>query len=729
MQLVGYEFSDADGPVVSGFLHLGSVTVLIGANDVGKSRLLRTIANGATSLDALLTNASFRGNHRFFVKLHPEDALKLLTLTYQRHLSQLRDAGLNQEADEEEAGGEALPWLSYLPVDARDLHPRSSTFAFEALADWCGKPQGGAPGLLVSWCRKPEPLAREINFNVDSRAVLMGTLDVPVLPVPVELPVTDPAWLREQIADSLTEWLAHLHWAVRTRHQLEALGQLTDDHDAVDAWIDVADSFFRNVERRPSPREVWTLEDADEQAVAYRPLARSACTFVGQIATRVSPAFVRDRYELRVSPVGILDWSDRSPITIALVAKDGSGSFDAQGIADGLRLWTEMALLEAAEAMRRVELNLRNALLEIERARNAVAVRAAVASYLEQLAEAMDNPVDPPFERSLGAALALAPGLDSPTRDEEEVSADVARRVSAARPRLYLLDEPERHLNPRLQRAAAQWLVDLLETRGSQGLIATHAHAFLNVGAGPTFVEVRRQGGKSKLAPFEAHELTAYSEIAKDIGWDRGELLTSVRVLAFVEGQHDRAVLEELFSLPFHHAGVVLVPIAGVGRHAQIVEHDVLIRFTRATIAVVFDKLDRKTIARLQADDTFRRESLRSRQTELQAMASLLHKAAENERDVHPVALPVPDIFDALDEDMLRDQFPDFPGHAAGNEAWEREKAKIPNRKVFHQERYGVPNAIDTYRKIAALMRSLDRIPEELQELGAQLELLAAGEA
>jgi hypothetical protein len=728
VRLIGYEFADADGPVAGGYLHLGSVTVLIGANDVGKSRLLRTIAQGATSLDALLSNDAFRGNHRFFVKLHPDDALQLLTLTYQRHISQLRDAGLNEEADAE-AEGEELPWLSYLPADARDLHPRSSTFTFEALADWCGKPQGGAPGLLVSWCRVPKPLARDINFNVDDRAVLMGTLDVPILPVPVQLPVTEPAWLREQMADALSEWLAHVHWAVRTQPQLEALGQFTDDEDAAYAWIDVAESFARAVERRPPRRDVWTIEDADERTVAYRPLARTACAFVSDIATKLSPAFVHGRYELQVAPVPVLDWDDRSPVTISLVARDGSGVFDARDVADGLRLWIEMALLEAADAMRRVELNLRNALLQIEHARDAAAVGAAAEAYLEQLAEATQNPIDPPFERSLGAALALAPGLDSPMRDDEASAEDIARRVSAARPRLYLLDEPERHLNPRLQRAAAQWLVDLLETRGSQGLIATHAHAFLSVGSGPSFVEVRREGGKSQLAPFEAHELTAYSEIAKDIGWDRGELLTSVRVLAFVEGQHDRAVLEELFNLPFHHAGVVLVPIAGVGRHPQIVEHDVLIRFTRATIAVVFDKLERETIARMQTDENFRQESLRSRQTELQAMASLLHRAAENQRDVHPMALPVPDIFDALDEDVLRDQFPDFPGHESGNAAWEREKAKIPNRKLFYQERYGVPNAIDTYRKVAALMRSLDRIPEELQELGAQLELLAATHA
>ena len=153
-----------------------------------------------------------------------------------------------------------------------------------------------------------------------------------------------------------------------------------------------------------------------------------------------------------------------------------------------------------------------------------------------------------------------------------------------------------------------------------------------------------------------------------------------------------------------------------------------LIRFTRAAIAVVFDKLDRAVIARLQSDREFREESLRSRETELQAMASLLHRAAENGREVRPLALPVPDIFDALDEVILCDQYPRFPGHVDAHAAWEAEKRKIPNRKIFYQDRFGIPNAVETYRKIAGVMRSLDRIPEELRDLGANLERMAAEE-
>ena len=518
------------------------------------------------SLDALLDNGAFRGNHRFFVKLDSKDAKQLLTMTYQRHLAELRSAGLDEEADAEEADGE-LPWLDYLPADARDLDPRGSTFAFEALGDWCGKPHGGPPGLLVSWCREPEPLAREINFSAGDRAVLMGTLDIPILPVPVEVPVTDPTWLRRDIAYSISAWLAHVQWGLRMRPHLEALSGCLDDEEAAYAWIDLADSFWRAVEVRPSARDLWTVEEIDDGGISYRPLAKKGCHFVSEIATKLSPAFVRDRYRLRVSPVPLLDWDDQAPIDVWLEAIGNGETYDARQAADGLRLWIEIALLEAADAMRRVELNLRNALLAIEQTRDAAACGHAVRAYLAQLTEATEAAIDPPFERSFGAALAFAPGFESPTRDDQETAADVARRVASTRPRLYLLDEPERHLNARLQRAAAKWLVDLLDTRGSQGLIATHAHAFLSVGSGPTFVEVRREDGGSKLTPFEPHELTAYSEIAEEIGWDRGELLTSVRVLAFVEGRHDQAVLiwRDVCQVPHDSVPLVDAVSAGAG--------------------------------------------------------------------------------------------------------------------------------------------------------------------
>jgi hypothetical protein len=717
MRLVAYEFANARAPVVGGFLQLADVTVLFGANDVGKSRLLQTIAEGARSLDALLKGEDFSGDHRFFVKLHPEDARLLLQATYRRYRAELGDR-------DGEEGGDLDEWLAHLPADARGLDPRSTTFALEALEDWCGKSPGAAAGLLVSWCRNPQPLAGPHSFGAGGTP--MGTVQLPVLPVPVSLPVRDPVWLSDELADALSDWLAHVLWGTTVRSQLEQLKQ-ADPHEADEMWLELVDQFDQAVALRRSAA-TWTIED-DEGVVAYRPIAQIACRFLSQLASALAPGFVRDRYDLLVEPVPLLAWASEGPIKIVFRATSDGRVFGHRDIADGLRLWSEISLIEAADAMRRVELMLRDNLLAIDRAPDTGHRHSAIDAYLAQLEAAIKTPVDPPFERTLGAAFDFASGMESPWRESAADALEIARRIASVRPRLYLLDEPERHLNPRLERLAAKWLIDLLRTRGSQGVIATHAHAFLNAGAGAAFVEVRREhDGGSRMVPFAPEEISAYSEIAREVGLDRGELLTSVRVLVFVEGRHDQAVLDELFKVPFHHAGVLVVPIAGVGRHAQIVEHEVLVRFTRARLAVVFDKLDADTVMRLLGDPEFRQNSLRARQTELQAMASLLHNAAANARTVQPLPLPADDIFDLLDAEIVVDQFPKFPGHEAANAAWLAARKRTPNRKVFYAEQYGIPNEVATYRRIAALMRSLDRIPSILRELGADLERMAAAQ-
>ena len=721
MRLVAFEFAGAEAPVASAYLELGDVTVLFGPNDVGKSRLLQTVADGARSLDLLIEGQARSGDHRFFVELGDEDADRLLSATYERYRAEAPD-----EVDEVPPTDGRAAWLD-MAGEQRGQLTRSSLFALEALADWCGRPPGGPPGLLVSWCTALEPLAGPHSFGAGGTRI--GTIDLPVLPVPVHVPSVEPGWLRRELAGAAGGWLAHLIWglgAVAKFDDLIAGDHPSDYLEPMDDWLELAEGFARRVESRPPAADLWTVRDDDTGSVSYRPIATTACSHLGELATRLAPAFVKDRYRISVRPRGILQWQPQEPVVIELESVVDGEFFDHSALADGLRLWVEISLLEAADALRRAELRLRDALFAIEAAdpQDPQALGVAARSYLQLLKETVESAVDPPFERTLGAALTFAEGVDSPSRDDF-APPQVVENLAAVRPRLYLLDEPERHLNPRLQRAAATWLVDLLRTRGSQGLIATHAPAFLNAGRDTKYVQVRRRhDGSSELDPFTPEDVTAYSEIAADVGLDRGELLGNVEVLLFVEGRHDQTVLETIFAMRFRRAGVVVVPIAGAGKHAQIVEHEVLIRFTRARLAIVLDKLDADVVRRLVGDEAFRHESLRSRQTELQAMASLLQNAAVNRRDVCPFALPVDDVFDALDEGIIEDQFPKYPGHDAARAAFAGQK-KVSNRKRFYEERFGVANGVATYRRLAALMRSFDRVPDVLDDLASAVERFA----
>jgi hypothetical protein len=508
-------------------------------------------------------------------------------------------------------------------------------------------------------------------------------------------------------------------------------------------WIEaVAAPFVSLVDHRDGISNLWT-SGALAPTITAQPVALIACAHVSEIATRLAPEFVRSRYSIRVEPP--IGGDPKATVRILLATKDGRDLFQLKDVADGLRLWVEIAVLEAADAMRRVELRLRRALYAIEQEVDgryydlADGIRGdpeerlmpSMNAYLRLLNSALMTALDPTGDTALALSVDFAAGRETADwmpsfRDFLDRQSKKGARLAAARPRLYLIDEPERHLNPRLQRAAASWLVDLVSTRGSQAVVATHSPAFLNIGANSHFVEVRRPpAGHSQLRPFLPADLTAYSELAVEVGLDRGELLGSCKVLLFVEGRHDQAVLEELFGRRFHRAGIVVVPLMGAGRHLQIVEHEVLIRITRAVLAVVFDKLSEDTIWRLLNDPVFREDSLSSNSTELQAMASLLKNADKNERLVQPLSLPLDDIFDAIHEDVIRDQFSAYPGHEAARAAYGALPKGSPNRKKFYESAYGIPDRVATYTQLGSLMRDLNLVSTELLALASEAERLA----
>jgi predicted ATP-dependent endonuclease of OLD family len=128
--------------------------------------------------------------------------------------------------------------------------------------------------------------------------------------------------------------------------------------------------------------------------------------------------------------------------------------------------------------------------------------------------------------------------------------------AAEARPRLYLIDEPEQNLHPALQRQAVQSLRQLAAA-GPNVVAATHSPHFLREDA--IYVHLDRFG----LTPFKPEELHAASVIAEELGFDRGELLCGVGLVLYVEGETDVAILDGLFRRQLHELGVLLVSTGG----------------------------------------------------------------------------------------------------------------------------------------------------------------------
>src|SRR5262249_33680730 len=148
----------------------------------------------------------------------------------------------------------------------------------------------------------------------------------------------------------------------------------------------------------------------EDGSINCRPTAVAGCRFVSTLATQLSPSFVRDHYEVIVRPVHLLDWDELAPVDIKLRSRETGEVYPLVDVADGLRLWVEIALIEAADAMLRVEVTLRNALDAVVYAAQA----EEMTNYLASVASAIERPQDPPFDRTLSSALQLAPGVQHP---------------------------------------------------------------------------------------------------------------------------------------------------------------------------------------------------------------------------------------------------------------------------------------------------------------------------
>lgn len=292
-----------------------------------------------------------------------------------------------------------------------------------------------------------------------------------------------------------------------------------------------------------------------------------------------------------------------------------------------------------------------------------------------------------------------------------------------------LADEPERHLHPRLQREAARWLVDTVHKSSSQVILATHSVPFLNLGPEARYTYVRRQPGElAHVSPIETSELQALTEIALDLGLDRGELMALVRVLLFVEGRADQAVLEALCAEDLHANGIAVIPLHGHSRAVGILEAEVLMRFTSAPAAVWLDNVPAEVIAKLKSDREFALQAEKyDKNDEVRTMAKLLLTAEKIGKEVEPLPQPCTDVFDLLDEEILRDFYPNFPGHAAAVGLWraEKERGGPKNRKKFYEQRFAIPADVEAFSRVARKMAEEGRRPAALQEVIDSCERLA----
>lgn len=109
-------------------------------------------------------------------------------------------------------------------------------------------------------------------------------------------------------------------------------------------------------------------------------------------------------------------------------------------------------------------------------------------------------------------------------------------------------------------------------------------------------------------------------------------------------------------------------------------------------------------------------------------MAKLIETAAAHDRQVLPLSIPGKDVFDLLAEDILRERFQAFPGHAKAQldwELWHEQSPEGTDRKAFYRQTYGIVETPMLFGEVATAMRDRGVIPPEIENLLIELERLA----
>lgn len=121
-------------------------------------------------------------------------------------------------------------------------------------------------------------------------------------------------------------------------------------------------------------------------------------------------------------------------------------------------------------------------------------------------------------------------------------------RAAQGRPLLFLLDEPEAHLHPKLQAATGDRLADLITNFGAQVILATHSVEMINrLGrrADTVLLSVDRTVIPAAVRLTSEDEIVERLEAFCDLSpFASLQLLRSRRVL-FHEGKTDRSILED----------------------------------------------------------------------------------------------------------------------------------------------------------------------------------------
>ncbi len=281
---------------------------------------------------------------------------------------------------------------------------------------------------------------------------------------------------------------------------------------------------------------------------------------------------------------------------------------------------------------------------------------------------------------------------------------------------VLLLDEPEAHLHPRAVASIGEWLLDI-STRVASVVVATHHPLLFNLrDLGLQKHVVLRNQRTSVIERWNPESEELVAELAYQIGLTSGELFMMSRLVLFVEGAHDVAILEELFGDLLRGSMVRLVPLRGAYNISLLATSDIVWQMG-IPIGVLTDGTDIERVMRGERSNHI--ESLVDR---------LLRECRTANREVAAFGLELDDILFYLDDDITATFASEaFPGWSNAVTIWQEidQPADSPANgakfKKWITKTYGLPLDPDSVREIAKKCKEAGNIPEELSAIVSEI--------